>query len=728
MLKLPEPIQRAIESGRVPSPPQLLVRLMHGLDDDQSTMATLARLVEQDAGLAARVLTAANSPILRRGTELHSLENCLLALGTRLVRSITTCLSIQSLFDRRAKVPAANLTAFWGHSLLVAETARSLAVATGYEQPEEAYLAGLLHDIGELLLLTGLGPAYAKLLAHCPDEAALQAKELGKLDTDHGEVGAWLADQWELDSGFADAILFHHAPPELIVTAAPFPQLIWLAHQLVAAEDISTLPAGIDATLFGQLGVDQLAELRQQAEQRTRQIGEALGMSLPAALSGKGIWNDLPAPNWDEDEALAADEELSALIGGFALLQPLQQDLFELENEAEIILSLRESARILFDISRLAFLLDDGKGKLSGARVGGQPALFSQVSIAREAQRCMAASSARQHEILSSYPVAADEQERSLIDLQFARALGSEGILCIPMLSRNRTYGVMICGLSANQYARLSRRLPWLLNFGRIAAISLETLNEARAFRQKARDDASTHFNRQARRVIHEARNPLGIIKSYLKILDRKLPAETEIRQELEILTEEIDRVAEIVGKMSEIPSEAPAGEGLNVCDLLRELMLLYGEPLFNAKGLRVDLALPNHAQNVTCTRDSLKQIVLNLWKNASEALSEGQQIKITLTDNVVHNGVFYIQLRMDDNGPGMSDEAMRSIHRPRDAQPAGNRGLGLSIVGELARQQSIPITCRSQIGQGTSIALLLPKHLADSTESTSENTGTTLR
>ena len=88
MRNLPEPIVHAIESGRIPSPPQILLRLMHLVDDDRSTMTELAALVGHDAGLAARVLTAANSPALRRGRELNSLDNCLVALGTRLVRSI----------------------------------------------------------------------------------------------------------------------------------------------------------------------------------------------------------------------------------------------------------------------------------------------------------------------------------------------------------------------------------------------------------------------------------------------------------------------------------------------------------------------------------------------------------------------------------------------------------------------------------------------------------------
>jgi len=707
MRQLPDSILQAIDSGRVPSPPQLLLRLLQMVDDDQTTMGDLATLVKQDPGLCTRVLSIANSPALRRGAELRSLENCLVALGTRLVRSIATCLSIQNLFDKRAGMATIDLTGFWAHSLMVAELSRSLAVTAGQQHPDEAYLAGLLHDIGELILLSALGEPYAQLLAGSLDEDALQAQETARFGVHHGEIGTWLTDKWHLDTSFADGILFHHAQPQEIVTAAPLPQLVWLAHAMAGQEEISPELVALHRQMFSPAQAVDLGNLQKQAELQTRQVSEALGFHPPEKIAGIHIWEKLqPAPTPPED---TADTELAAMIGGMALLQPLQQDLFALESDAEVLLSLKESARILFDLNRLAFMrCDPATEKLSGAGIGDQPAIFRQVAIPLAEPRSLLAAAIRQRKILCTFDA---EGQQSLIDIQFARAFGCDGLLCIPMISRQKVTGLMICGLSQTQYARLARRLPWLLNFGRIAAISLETLQEAQGYRLQAEQEASSRFNRQARRVIHEAGNPLGIIKSYLRILDRKLPEETGVRQELEILNEEIDRVASIVGRMSEIPREQIASSGLDVGELVRELLLLYGDALFQSRGIAIETPEPGESRSVDCERDGLKQILLNLWKNAAEALTAGQQIRISLTDHVVHNGRAYIQLRMDDNGPGMSDAAMRSIHVPVEAAGSGPRGMGLAIVGTLASRQGIPVTCRSQPGKGTSIALLLPKH-----------------
>jgi HD-like signal output (HDOD) protein/nitrogen-specific signal transduction histidine kinase len=706
MHQLPEPILHAIESGRIPSPPQLLLRLLHLVDDEQASMGDLATLVKQDAGLVTRLLNVANSPALRCGSELRSLENCLAKLGTRLVRAIATCLSIQNLFDRRTGVSPAELSRFWAHSLMVAELSRKIAAAAGDPHPDEAYLAGLLHDIGQLILLSALGEPYARLLVDNGDEGTLVERELAAFGTHHGEIGTWLVDRWKLDSSFADGILFHHARAEDISTAAQLPQIVWLAHALAARQEIAPELASKFAEIANKAGNPLV--VRQEAIDQTRRMAQALGLAVPEGDFSFAVWEGLrvAASSEPEDEATG---ELSAMIGGMALLQPLQQDLFAMESDAEVLLSLKESARILFDLNRIAFVFHQPAQQiLSGAGVGDQPAIFRQINVPLDASRSLLAAAALGRQIRSSFD--AGTGPGSLIDVQFARAFGSPGLLCIPLLSRQQLSGIMVCGFSPAQHNRLSRRLPWLLNFGRIAAIALESLREARAFRQQAEQEAAGHFTRQARRIIHEAGNPLGIIKSYLKILDRKLPEEVGVRQELEVLREEIDRVASIVGRMSELPGEVAAGKQLDAGQLVDELLLLYGDALFPGRGIRVEVSKPEGALPVDCDRDSLKQILLNLWKNASEALVSGQQLRISLTDGVVHDGRIYIQLRLDDNGPGMSEASMRSIHRPVDTAGTASRGMGLAIVGTLAARQGIPITCRSQAGKGTSIALLIPR------------------
>jgi signal transduction histidine kinase len=248
-----------------------------------------------------------------------------------------------------------------------------------------------------------------------------------------------------------------------------------------------------------------------------------------------------------------------------------------------------------------------------------------------------------------------------------------------------------------------------LLNFGRIAGISLEALQEAQNFRSLAKSDAAEQFTRQARRVAHEAGNPLSIIRSYLKILDRKLPEDAGVRQELEVLTEEIDRVGDIVRRMSDIPEAGANAAVLDLGELLKELLIFYGDTLFRGKGIVLSASAPKIALPVTCDRNSTKQILLNLWKNASEALVSGKKFSISLADNVVSGGKRYVEARMDDNGPGIPELSLRRLEQTEAVSAETPRGMGLSIVGSLAAKEGILITCRTKAGQGTSISLLFP-------------------
>jgi HD-like signal output (HDOD) protein/signal transduction histidine kinase len=711
MISLPEPVRHAIESGRAPSPPQILLRLLQMVDDDSTTMAKLAGLVEQDPGLCTRVLTAANSPAIRRGAQLRNIENCLIALGTRLVRSIATCLSVQNLFDERAASRSVDLSAFWTHSLLVAELSRSLAATYAYPRPDEAYLAGLLHDVGELILLSALGEPYLQLLAACPSEAELSDRESEHFSVHHGEIGTWLADQWHLDSPFADGILFHHLPAEQIATAAQLPQLVWLAHALVSCDTIPEELAALADQMFASNRSDRLGSLRDEAEQRMCIIADAIGIAPPERAAAGGSSNGMPRVLGARRRSSEpdAEEQIAALIGEKALLQPLQQDLCALESDAEVFLSLRESARILFDLNHLAFLLcEPENGPLSGQSIAAQPAIFGQIRILAEAHRSLAAAAAISGQICSSHDHASPAA-KSLIDIQFARALSSSGLVCIPMLGRSRTIGVIVAGLSADQHSRLAGRLACLANFGRISGVTLESWRDAQALRQESDEAVAARFTRQARRVVHEAGNPLTIIKGYLHILDGKLPPGAGVHHELKVLSDEIDRVASIVRRMSEVPAASDDDQALDVCELVRELLLLYRETLFDKRGIAIETALPLGPLRIAADRGSIKQILVNLWKNASEALSPGQRLKMSLTEDILHQGQPVCELRIEDNGPGMSEAAMRALHRAADGQLGATRGMGLSIVGALAHRLEIPVSCRSKAGHGTMISLLLP-------------------
>ncbi|NMG00534.1 HDOD domain-containing protein [Aromatoleum toluolicum] len=710
-LQLPQTVTVAIEGANVPPLPQVLLRLIQQLDDESSTIESLAAIVSKDPALSARILTAANSAAFYRSTPASDIKACVSLLGTRMVRSMATCLAVKRLFDADARTVSVDLTDFWRHSLLVAETSRAMASATGYPNPGEAFLAGLLHDVGQLVLMSALGEQYAWLLSQTGDEDKLIELERTSLSTDHCEVGTWLADQWRLDSGLADALLFHHASADEIATASNLPRLVWFADALARGVQGLAPFEELAATLFGTDSGFDAGRILTRALDHVQVIATAMGVA--ARPEADDISPQRTLPNVTVLTATKApheaDRALAERICDMAVMHPLQQDLFELASETELLNALRESARILFELPHMGFLLIDREsGELTGGEIAGQAAIFRQTRVPRGTDAGLATQAIAEREVRSSFDDVRPPRE-SLLDRQLARAFDSEGILAVPMVGKRRTVGVMLFALGRVDHGRLKRRTPWLLNFGRIGGVSVEAWQDATASRKQAEDEAAAAFRRQARRIVHEVGNPLGIIKSYLRILDQRLPENSDVRHEIDVLRDEIDRVAGIVRRMNEVPTPAGAATSVAVTALVRELLALYGAPLFGDKGIAVTSRLGDDADRAACDPDSLKQILVNLWKNAAEATPRGGRFEISVLDGVVQNGRRHVEIRMEDSGAGMPDEAIRNLSFPDQAHSSADRGHGLSIVGSIAARIGCRITCRSKAGVGTTLSLLLP-------------------
>jgi HD-like signal output (HDOD) protein/nitrogen-specific signal transduction histidine kinase len=712
---VPEPIVDAIEAIHLPAMPQVLLRFLRLAEDDRASMTELAAVVGQDPALAAHVLIAANSAALRRGGELKSLDQCLVVLGTRMVRTMAACLAVQSVFARTVGDPSYDLTGFWRHSLLVADVSRAIATRLERADFEEAYLAGLLHDVGQLLLLGGMGQRYGALLAWSADEEALLSLERPELGTDHAAVGAWLIDRWRLPSFMADAVLFHHCQPAEIDAADPLSQIVWAAHMVSnweAAPGIANgqpFEAAAIETMLALPG-GSLADILRQSADRVAELASALGIAATPAAKTLPSSPDLPFEQARLPEYRRAQEQLEAKVRDMAIMQPLQQNLFAIDGEAELFQAVRESARILFGLGRLAFLLvDDNDAALSGGNVGGQSALLQRLTIPLKAKVSLVAAAALDGQVLSTF--AAATAAPSLVDVQVARALGSDGVLYVPMRGRDRLIGVMAFGVSEAQFARSQKRQAWMSSFAHLAALSVEARREVALREKQLQADLASRFALQARRVAHEAGNPLAIITNYLKIVSERLPDESGVRHELGILKEEIDRVALIVRHLSDASFATEAAGDVDVNAVIEGMAALYRESLFANQGIALTLGLDPDLPPITGSRDQLKQILLNLWKNAAEAMSTGGRFFVSTGSSIRQNGVDYVELRLVDTGPGLPADVVDNLFKPLDAERRpGHAGMGLSIVAGLVKGLGGQMTYQSRPGQGTTFVILLPK------------------
>lgn len=722
MLTLPRPTLDALESLDLPTPPGAVFAFLQAVARDDASMDELAELVRREPALTARVLTVANSSAFHVRGELRSLRQSMQVLGVRTLHSIAASIAVREAFSGLPGTRAVDFNGFWHHSLMVAELAQAVAQETGDTDAEEAYLAGLLHDVGELLLLGGMQASYGQLLVEAGgSEAALVALEQATLQTDHAAVGAWLVERWQLPSFTADALLFHHHSLDDVALADPLTRVLWVAHACeVLADDALTSDVPIDDTLFESAGrlvglpAAVLARRVRQAHADVARLAAALGVAAASARSPLPVWRAAPAPAPD-----ASRDQLRDAVSAMASLQPLRHELAAADSEAQLLNAARESARILFGVIDVAFLLRSGtEARLSALALPGQPPQLQRLQVSLQNAGAGACGRAAVLGRTCSTFDGAPAGPLALSDVQLARVLGSEGLLCVPMAAGGMVFGVMACPVGRLQAERLQQRLALL---GSFAGLLADHLQQWRLLRERDRElEAATasRMRLRERQVVHEVSNPLGIIKNYLTLMRRKLPEGVPLGEELQVLNEEIDRVARIVRQLGDPATEA-AGmaarpDGLDLNDAVESLRALYAEPLFGRAGIVLALDLQTPLAPTRADRDSLRQILLNLWKNAAEALPAGAQVTTSTADHILRDGRLYTQLCVADNGPGLPSDVMESLFKPLGRRRReGHSGLGLSIVHGLVTRLGGHMACQSLPGRGTRFFVLLPQLVA---------------
>jgi len=731
---LPSPTLEALESLDLPTPPGAVLAFLQAAAREDASMDEMAELVRREPALAARVLTVANSAAFRARGEPRSLKQSMQVLGVHTLHSIAASIAVREAFSGLPGARADDFDGFWRHSLMVAELAQAIAVESTQADPEEAYLAGLLHDVGELLLLGGLRAGYGRLLGEAGGtEEALVVLEKAALQTDHAAVGAWLVDRWRLPSFLADALLFHHHSLEEVTLADPLTRVLWAAHRChTLASQTAPDPAGVELAghLVG-LPAMQLVHLVAKAQADVARLAGALGVKGESGASPLPQWRPAPpaTPN-------APRDKLRDAVGAMASLQPLQHELVAAGSEPELLNAARESARILFGVSDVVFLLRTGtEATFSVLSLPGQPPQLPRLRVnllVSGAGACgRAATTGRTCSTFASGsggPV----DTLALNDLQLARALGSEGLLCVPMAANGVVLGVMACPVGRLQAKGLEHRL-WLLDS--FAGLLAGHLQQSRTLRERDREIEAANADRlrqRERQLMHEVSNPLGIIKNYLNLVRRKLPDGVQLGEELQVLHEEIDRVGRIVRQLGELPPEpepvadaaiavsalsvvnavsaAPA-DALDLNAAVESLRALYAETLFGRASVELVLDLQQPLAPTRANRDSLRQILLNLWKNAAEALPAGARVVTSTVDHIHREGRLYTQLCVADNGPGLPGDVMDSLFQALGrARREGHSGLGLSIVHGLVTKLGGYITCQSLPGRGTRFFILLPQ------------------
>jgi putative nucleotidyltransferase with HDIG domain len=210
-----EKIQQLCERMRkVPSPPSAYFQIIGELRSPAASMGNIAAIISRDRAMTAKLLHMVNSPVFDLQGPVSTPEEALMFLGIETTKSLVLLAHTCSFFDR---IPGMNEVgeSLWRHSLVTGRLARIIARAekAGDEVVEQAFTAGLLHDIGKLIL-AGNQPEQHKLVFEKSFSQSCPAWQVEKeiFGLHHGEVGAWLAATWSLPLDIIEALALHHEP------------------------------------------------------------------------------------------------------------------------------------------------------------------------------------------------------------------------------------------------------------------------------------------------------------------------------------------------------------------------------------------------------------------------------------------------------------------------------------------------------------------------------------
>jgi putative nucleotidyltransferase with HDIG domain len=223
------PQQMVAEIGSLISFPEVALQVNQLINDEDSSVSDIAKVIEHDPALTARLLKVANSAMLNTGVEITDVDRAITRLGSRQINELLLGIDVAHSFDKMPN-SIVSMDNYWRHCLYCAVISREMAKELKLDNANSAFSAGLLHDIGHLIMFSKIPEESTASLHRSLDEydgLIIYRAELDEIGFDHTDVGLELAKQWNLPKIFQDCIYAHHQPHKL---DPEIPKLVWVVH------------------------------------------------------------------------------------------------------------------------------------------------------------------------------------------------------------------------------------------------------------------------------------------------------------------------------------------------------------------------------------------------------------------------------------------------------------------------------------------------------------------
>ena len=214
--------------------PEVCLRISEMIDNPRSTASTIGKIISQDAALTARLLKIVNSAFYRFPARIETVSRAITIIGNRELRDLVLAATVSGIFERISS-DLIDIDEFWRHGIYTGIVSRLIAERCRVLHSERLFVAGLMHNIGQLIMAYKLPRYYRAAMLMAQEEGIpMYLAEQKTLGFDHAEVGAELMRSWSFPEGHQFVARYHHQPE----AATDFRLEVAIAH---VAETISCM-------------------------------------------------------------------------------------------------------------------------------------------------------------------------------------------------------------------------------------------------------------------------------------------------------------------------------------------------------------------------------------------------------------------------------------------------------------------------------------------------------
>jgi putative nucleotidyltransferase with HDIG domain len=731
---------------RLPTLSAVALRVLQVTTDSQSAAADVVRVVRCDQSLTAKIISLAGSSWSGARGPVTTLDQAIPRLGFRTVRSIVLSVTVFDCFPANGgQTPGAafDRSEFWKHSLAVACASRRLAAIRsdlGVDSAD-AFVAGLLHDLGKVALSAVFPQAYERLSTQVNQSRGDIADfERSTLGMDHTVAGRRLAERWRLPRELQQVIWLHHLASETLPAAVTQPALVGIAQLADAlareqrigysgnytfyegsprlAERLGFQAAQVDAAVHTLVGdVAELSDL----------LG--LGGGTPDALYVQAIARANTELGRLNTELSLSSQRLAAGARYFRALSRFDEQLDAWSNPSAVVSAIASAAAVALQRTKIgAFGLRDNPAAVDLCWTGDESERASSVSRAVPAE--IAEWVRDSHQELDSVLVRAPAPVQAMMEAAL-RGLGQGILWLIPIVHDGKVTGGIVFASEADERARLSGESEDLRCFVASLGLALGRANAQAAARRLSDDLAETNRRLQqmqaellrsrtlsmiaemAAGAGHELNSPLTVISGRAQML-AKAVLDPGVQQSLNLIRLKAHECSEIVSELMDFARPRPPQPArVNLAELLGEARTEWLEASKlppETVQLEIRMADTGLSAEIQADRKQIKTVIRELLANATDAIADNRGSVAICCRPAVCANLFEITVK--DTGTGMTPDVLHRAFDPffSHRQAGRGRGLGLPRASRFVEGHGGRIWLESIPGEGTTAHVLLPR------------------